>query len=247
MMRGRLRNLIGGAKRAARNARLSGRVDRAIRERRWKDPSVRQVVRRFHRIYFGAGRRTWTNTRWRGVNVFKCPLDLWVYQEILHEVRPDLIVEAGTKHGGSAYYLASICDLLDHGAIVTIDVEALPDRPTHPRITYLTGSSTDPGVVGQVDERIADGSKVMVILDSDHSREHVIAELDAWHSRVSVGSYLVVEDTNVNGHPVGERDRPGPWEAVAEWLPSHPDFRSDPAREKFFLTFNPRGYLKRVA
>jgi cephalosporin hydroxylase len=87
----------------------------------------------------------------------------------------------------------------------------------------------------------------MVILDSDHSREHVLAELETWHSRVSVGSYLVVEDTNINGHPVTEHLGPGPWEAVAEWLPAHPGFRSDAGREKFFLTFNPRGYLKRVA
>ena len=234
-------------RRAIRDVRLGVRVERAIREKRWKDPSVREVVRRFHRIYYSANRRTWRNTHWRGVPVFKCPLDLWVYQEILHEVRPDLIVEAGTKHGGSAYHLASICDLLGHGAVVTIDINPLPNRPAHPRITYVTGSSTDPSVVGQVDERIVDGSSVMVILDSDHSREHVLAELDIWHSRVSIGSYLIVEDTNINGHPVTENLGPGPWEAVTEWLPRHPGFRRDATREKFFLTFNPRGYMKRVA
>jgi cephalosporin hydroxylase len=198
-------------------------------------------------MYYGAQGRTWKNTYWRGVQVFKCPLDLWVYQEILHEIRPDLIVEAGTKHGGSAYYLASICDLLSHGSVVTIDIEELPDRPDHPRITYLTGSSTDPAVVAQVDERIGTGSRVLVVLDSDHSREHVLAELDVWHSRVSVGSYLVVEDTNINGHPVSAHAGPGPWEAVDEWLPGHPGFSRDSTREKFFLTFNPRGYLKRIA
>jgi cephalosporin hydroxylase len=231
----------------ARLTRRTGSVERAIREKRWKDPSVRQVVRQFHRIFYSATRRTWGNTYWRGVQVLKCPLDLWVYQEILHEVRPDVVVEAGTKHGGSAYYLASICDLLDHGEVVTIDINPLPDRPDHPRITYLSGSSTDPEILAKVDERIADGSRVIVVLDSDHSREHVLAELDAWHSRVSVGSYLIVEDTNINGHPVTQHMGPGPWEAVSEWLPGHPGFSRDASREKFFLTFNPRGYLKRVA
>ena len=228
-------------------ARVPGRFSRALRERRWQDPAVRGVVLRFHRLFYAAKRRTWRNTYWRGVPVSKCPLDLWVYQEIVHEIRPDLIVEAGTLHGGSAYYLASLCDLLDHGAVVTIDVEPLPDRPEHPRITYLTGSSIDPDVIARVDERIGDGSRVLVILDSDHAREHVLAELDAWHSRVSLGSYIIVEDTNISGHPVTEHEGPGPWEAVAEWLPAHPGFRRDGTREKYFLTFNPRGYLKRVA
>jgi cephalosporin hydroxylase len=231
-------------------ARLTGRrrhFDRALRQKRWRDPSLRRVVRQFHQIYYAAKGRTWKNTYWRGVPVLKCPLDLWVYQEILDEVRPDVIVETGTMHGGSAYYLASICDLLGHGVVVSIDIEPRRDRPEHPRITYLTGSSTDPDIVAQVDERIAEQAQVMVILDSDHSREHVLGELDVWHSKVSVGSYLIVEDTNINDHPVAEHRGPGPWEAVAEWLPGHSGFRRDATREKFFLTFNPRGYLKRVA
>jgi cephalosporin hydroxylase len=228
-------------------AQVAARLDRAISAKRWKDPIVRQVIRQFHRIYYGASRRTWGNTYWRGVPILKCPLDLWVYQEILVEVRPDVVVEAGTKHGGSAFYLASILDLLGHGRVLTIDVKPLPGRPEHPRITYLTGSSTDPDMVAAVDEQIGDGERVLVILDSDHSRDHVLAELEAWHSRVSVGSYLIVEDTNLNGHPVARRRGPGPWEAVAEWLPGQPGFRRDTTREKFFLTFNPRGYLKRVA
>jgi cephalosporin hydroxylase len=218
-----------------------------VQERRWNDPSIRWVVSQFHKTFYAAKRRTWRNTYWRGVPVFKCPLDLWVYQEILHEVRPDVIIETGTLYGGSAYYLASICDLLEQGQVITIDIEPLPDRPSHPRLTYLTGSSTDPDVVAKVDARIGEGTRVLVVLDSDHSREHVLSELDVWHSRVSTDSYLIVEDTNINGHPVTEHLGPGPWEAVNEWLAKHPDFRRDPNREKFFLTFNPRGYLQRVA
>lgn len=225
---------------------LHRRVTRALRDQNLDAPIVRQVVTQFHRIYYGSRGRTWNSTYWREVPVLKCPLDLWIYQEILHEVRPDVIVEAGTGRGGSAYYLASICDLLDHGTVFTIDVKPRPGRPDHPRVTYLTGSSADPAVAAQVDERIPAPATVMVILDSDHSREHVLAELELWHSRVSIGSYLIVEDTNIHGHPVYPSAGPGPWEALDEWLPAHPGFERDRSREKFFLTFNPGGYLRRV-
>ena len=121
-----------------------------------------------------------------------------------------------------------------------------PGRPEHPRITYLTGSSTDPAVVAQVDERIAPGDSVLVVLDSDHSRDHVLDELDTWSPRVSVDSYLIVEDTNINGHPIRSHGGPGPWEAVEQWLPANPGFRLDESREKFLLTFNPRGFIRRI-
>ena len=246
-LRRRARRILGRRTGKPFRSELARRVDRAVADKRWDAPVVEAVVAQFHRIYYAASQRTWKNTYWRGVRVLKSPLDLWVYQEILSELRPDVIVEAGTMHGGSAFYLASICDLLDHGKIVTIDIRRRPGRPDHPRITYLTGSSADPAVASQVDELIGDSQTVMVILDSNHSREHVLKELDLWRSRVSVGSYLVVEDTHVNGRPVLEKFGPGPWEAVAEWLPANRNFRRDRAREKFFFTFNRRGYLRRTA
>lgn len=208
--------------------------------------TVRQaVVDNFHRVYYHNSRQTWKQTRWRGVDVWKNPLDLWIYQEILHEVRPDVIVEAGTKFGGSAYFLANICDLLGTGRVVTIDITPQPDRPTHDRITYLTGSSTDPAVIEQVDQIVA-GGRIVVLLDSDHNAPHVLAELRAWHSRVPVGSYIIVEDTNIHGHPVFDRHGPGPMEAVDEFLAENDQFVVDEAQHKFMFTFNPRGYLKRV-
>ena len=87
----------------------------------------------------------------------------------------------------------------------------------------------------------------MVVLDSDHSKAHVRRELDRYREFVTVGSYLVVEDTNVNGHPVMPEHGPGPFEAVQEFLPEHPEFQIDHAREKFLLTYFPGGYLKRIA
>ena len=97
----------------------------------------------FHRLYYDS--ETWKQTTWLGQPVQKCPLDLWVYQEILVETRPDLIVETGTYLGGSARFLASVCDELGYGRIVTIDVLEHPGRPRHRRITYVNGSSTDEG------------------------------------------------------------------------------------------------------
>jgi cephalosporin hydroxylase len=210
-------------------------------------PTVRQaVVDQFHRLYYRRSAQTWKRTYWRGVSVWKNPLDLWLYQEILHEVQPDLIVEAGTKYGGSAFFLANLCDLMGRGRVLTIDITEQPGRPVHDRVTYLTGSSTDPEIIERVDQMAA-GGRLLVLLDSDHSARHVLAELRAWHSRVPVGSYLVVEDTNVHGHPVFPTHGPGPMEAVDAFLAENDDFVVDESKHKFFMTFNPRGFLKRVS
>jgi cephalosporin hydroxylase len=201
----------------------------------------------FHRVYYDAwtGRRGTISLSWFGYRTLKCPLDLWTYQEILVETRPDLVVECGTRHGGSAYFIASILDLLGHGHVLTIDIEAAKGRPVHPRITYLLGSSTDPGILKQV-RRQASGKRTMVILDSDHSQAHVSAELAAYRDLVSVGSYLIVEDTNVNGHPVHPEHGPGPMEALDGFLATTDDYVVDADRERFMMTLNPRGFLKRV-
>jgi cephalosporin hydroxylase len=204
----------------------------------------RPITNLFHRLYHGSPGRTWQNTRWLGWPVLKLPLDLWIYQELMTRARPDVIVETGTHKGGSAFYMATICDLLDKGRIITVDITEKPDRPEHPRITYLTGSSIAPEIV----ERIREEAKgtVMVILDSNHTRDHVLAELEAYSPLVEQGSYVIVEDTNVNGHPSHPKYGPGPWEAVEDFLKTHSEFRVDEECEKFYLTFNPRGYLQRI-
>jgi cephalosporin hydroxylase len=204
-----------------------------------------RVVREFHRLYYNSGSRTWSDTYWLGTPAQKCPLDLWIYQELLHELRPAVIVETGTAAGGSALFLASICDLLGHGSIVTVDVAPKPGRPTHERITYLTGSSTAPEIRKQVEELVGDSAPVLVILDSNHERDHVLEELRIYAPLVTPGSFVIVEDTNVNGHPVSSDHGPGPMEAVDEFLRSSDEFSVDRRREKFFLTFNPGGYLQR--
>jgi cephalosporin hydroxylase len=209
-----------------------------------QSPVERAVTNLFHRMYYRSWPRMRTSTKWLGTPLRKCPLDLWIYQELLTRVRPDVILETGTRYGGSAHYLASICDLLDSGRVMTVDISTEPNRPQHPRITYLEGSSTSPEILSRMTEE-ASGT-IMVILDSDHSRAHVLDELAAYGPLVTPGSYLIVEDTNINGHPANRGFGPGPMEAVEEFLGSHPGFRVDRDCEKFFMTFNPRGYLRRV-
>jgi cephalosporin hydroxylase len=205
----------------------------------------RAVTSLFHRMYYHTRDGTFRNT-WLDVRVMKSPFDLWIYQELILRLRPDLIVETGTKEGGSAFYYASICDLIDHGKIVTIDITPFAGAPEHPRVTYLHGSSTSDEILDRVREE-ADGGTVLAALDSNHEKEHVLGELDAYGQIVTPGSYMVVEDTHLNGHPVSPGFGPGPMEALEAWLPSHPEYRNDPECEKFFMTSNRNGWLQRVA
>jgi cephalosporin hydroxylase len=223
-------NYLGRGVRAAR-FRLNRRLDRA-------------AVSRAHDVLYESD--AWTKATWLGTQALKNPLDLWVYQEIIVETRPALVVETGTYRGGSALFLASVCDLLGTGEVVSIDIEpARDDYPVHPRITYLAGrSSTDPGVVAEVRERAA-GRPILVVLDSDHSQGHVEAELDAYAPLVSVGCYLIAEDSNIGR--IRKDLLPGPLEAVQAFLSRTDEFEIDREREKFLVTFNPSGYLRRVA
>jgi len=203
----------------------------------------RAAVSRAHDVLYLSD--AWTETTWLGAQALKNPLDLWVYQEIMVETRPELIVETGTYRGGSAFFLASICDLLGAGEVVSIDIEPLrDDYPAHPRVTYLGGrSSTDPEVVAEVRGRARE-KRTLVVLDSDHSQAHVEAELAAYADLVPVGCYLIVEDSNIG--QIRKDLLPGPLEAIGVFLAGTDAFEIDRSREKFLITFNPSGYLRRV-
>src|SRR4030095_2309584 len=191
----------------------------------------KNIVEEFHAKYYYS--KVWSDTYFLGKKVFKCPNDLWLYQEMLWETKPDLIIECGTFHGGSALYYAKLFDIMDiPGEIITIDVDKMPDMPVHKRITYLEGSSISAEIIEKVRELIKDKKKIMVILDSDHTKDHVLKELELYHGFVSKDSYLVVEDSNLNGHPVysGFGQGPGPMEAIEEFLPNHPEFAPDKSK-----------------
>lgn len=206
---------------------------------------MNRIIADFHRLYYDS--KVWLqNTTWMGVPILKLPFDLFLFQEIIYETKPDLIVECGTYNGGSALFFASMMDLINNGHVLTIDTISRPNMPKHPRITYFKGSSTSQEALDKVKSMIRPNSKVMVILDSDHTKAHVLNEIRLYKDFVSKGSYLVVEDTNINGHPVRTGWGPGPMEAVQEFMGNNREFIIDTSKHKFFVTFQPNGFLKKL-
>jgi cephalosporin hydroxylase len=211
--------------------------------------SHQNLISEFNKIYYNDENNTWKSTHWLGTPIQKFPTDLWIYQELIYKLRPDLIVETGTLYGGSALFLATILDAANHGRVISVDISDEPDpkkpRPRHHRLKYIKGSSTDEIVLLKLAEESAGLDTVMVILDSDHSKEHVLDELTCLKDIVTPGSYLIVEDTNINGHPVFPDFGPGPMEAVREFLENNDEFVVDRSMERLMLTANPRGYLRK--
>jgi cephalosporin hydroxylase len=236
-----VRERQGGALRPRNAPEITGRA-----LLKWP-PIQRIVADAYHRLYYYNPAQTWYDTRWLGHEIRKLPLDTWIYQEIIYELRPDLIIETGTRFGGSALYMAHICDLIGHGDVVTVDVAA-EAQPGHPRITYLAGSSTDPTIISAVKARARGAQTVMVVLDSLHLEDHVKAEIAAYKDLVTVGSYLIVEDGDAGGHPVHHVEVPdgGPAAAIRHLLDTDTRFAPDHRRERYFVTQNPHGYLRRM-
>lgn len=210
------------------------------------EKSENEIVEQFHKLYYSNGGRTWSgNTSWLGYEVLKCPLDLFIYQEIIHETKPDTIIETGTGNGGTTHFLASICDFIDRGMIISIDTENTNHKsylPSHKRIKYFTGSSISEDTIHQIEDLI--NGRVMTILDSNHHKNHVLQELNIYNKFVTTENYMIIEDTNL-GHP-NPIDFEGPMEAIEEFLKTNQDFIIDESKHKFYLTFNPNGYLKRI-
>ena len=202
------------------------------------------IIEEFHKLYYYDDK---TTTYWNNIQILKTPLDLWIFQEIINEIKPDLIIETGTCTGGSALFLANLFDLIGSGEVITIDIEHREKRPKHDRIHYILGSSLDDLTLKTIIEYPDfPNMRVMVILDSDHVKSHVLKELEVYSKLVTKGSYLIVEDTDVNGHPIYPEFGDGPLEAVEEFLKTHSEFEIDKSREKFMMTSNPSGYLKRL-
>ncbi|MCB0977613.1 MAG: class I SAM-dependent methyltransferase [Acidimicrobiales bacterium] len=188
--------------------------------------------------------RAWRKGRWLGNTVANAPTDLFAYQEIVTEVRPAWIVETGGRDGGRALFLASVCDLIDHGQVLSVG--AAEDHPTHPRVTWVDGSVTRPEVAEQVRSIVGDDPRAFVILGTRGKRNRMEAEFEALAPLVAVGSYVVIEHTVLNGRPVDASFGPGPFEAMRRILLRHGEFAVDTARENQSLTFNPHGFLRRT-
>lgn len=188
-----------------------------------------------------------SSTKWMGQTIRQNVLDLWVIQETIAEVRPELLIETGTNYGGSALFYAHLFDLIGRGRVITVDVTKLHDI-THPRVDFLIGFSTSDEIMAHVRgaARAATGP-VMVILDSDHSKQNVSKELCLYAPLVTPGSYVLVQDGMMDTMPVMRNgDQPGPLPAIREFVRDHPEFEVDREKcEKFLITHHPEGWLKR--
>lgn len=211
------------------------------------------VINQFHALWYSSA--AIGQVRWQGHQVLKNPLDLWIYQEIIFSHRPDVLIETGTHRGGSALYFSMIAQLSELPMeVVTIDINPKIDFDASAnRIFPIVGISTTSSTFAKVESHLrmrqrefGRDLRIMVVLDSDHSRENVLEELRLYAPLVTPGLYLVIEDTNVNGHPVFAQHGSGPYEAVTEFLREHPEFCADRECEKYLLTFNPNGWLKRL-
>lgn len=197
---------------------------------------------------------------WMGRPIIQLPQDMMAMQEIIWQVKPDLIIECGIAHGGSIIYYASLLELQGHGEVLGIDLdirahnrEAIETHPMSKRITMIEGSSIDHEVAEQV-RAIATGKKVIVVLDSNHTHDHVLQELRLYAPLVSIDSYCVVMDTVVEDMPPAFfPDRPwgpgdNPKTAVWAYLKENSDFEIDAAmHNKLLITVAPDGYLRRIS
>ena len=200
------------------------------------------------------------NFSWMGRPIIQFPQDMMAMQEIVWAVRPDLIIETGIAHGGSILYYASLLELLGHGEVVGIDIDirehnlrAIQEHPMSKRVRMIQGSSIEPEIIGKVQD-LARNRRALVVLDSNHSHHHVLAELRAYAPLVCHDGYCIVMDTLVEDMPARffTGDRPwgvgdNPKTAVAEYLRQDDRFVVDSDLEaKLLITVAPGGYLRRV-
>jgi cephalosporin hydroxylase len=189
----------------------------------------------------------WKRVSYRGVRTLKNPLDMWNYQEIIAEHGIEWVLETGTRHGGSALFFADLLAARGaSGLVISVDVDHTSLQiSAHPRIRLLKGDSASAEIQKHVLSLLpAQRAPMFVILDSDHTKAHVLRELAAYVALMQRGDYLVVEDSCVNGHPVRPDFGPGPMEAIEEFLGLNRNLLvHDSTREgKFGCTFAPRGY-----
>ena len=202
------------------------------------------------------------NFTWLGRPIIQYPQDMIAMQEIIWDIKPDLIIETGIAHGGSLIFYASILELIGKGEVLGIDIDIrdhnrkeIESHPMFKRIKMIQGSSIDPGIVAEAKKHTEGKKTILVTLDSNHTHEHVLAELNMYSPFVSLNSYMVVYDTIVEKLP--EDHLPGlirpwgigdnPWTALNSFIGENPQFEIDHTiNNKLLISVAPDGYLKRI-
>ncbi|MFA4971569.1 MAG: CmcI family methyltransferase [bacterium] len=182
---------------------------------------------------------------YNGVVALKNPFDLWTYREIMYELRPNAVVELGVSRGGATLWLADTCQSIGKGFVVGVDKSFAmlhETVPRHPRIKLVQGDVI--ARFGDVKKLCSGAETVLVIEDTAHTYEHTLSVMRTYGDVVTCGSYLIVEDT-ICHHGLNVGHSPGPYEAVAAFLAENKKFASDRDRERFCVTWNPTGFLKR--
>ncbi len=190
-------------------------------------------------------KRIMSSTFYCGVKTLKNPMDFWVYQEIIFEQKPDVVVEIGNRFGGSSLALAHFLDILGRGRIIGVDIDhsQVPALVRdHPRIRFITADAVEG--FSRVRELVSDHEKVLVIEDSAHTFDNTLGVLRNYSRLISPGGYIIVEDS-ICHHGLDVGPSPGPFEAVEAFLSATDDFESDRDRESFVVTWNPKGFLRR--
>ncbi|HEY2846597.1 MAG TPA: CmcI family methyltransferase [Pyrinomonadaceae bacterium] len=185
--------------------------------------------------------------RWLDHDILKSPFDCWIYQELIYKIKPDFIVELGIMFGGATHFYASICDLVGHGQVVGVDISLAKVKSVdNARITLVEGSSSSQETFEKV-KGLVNGGTALVIADSDHEKNHCLAELRLFSKLVTVGSYYVVEDSlndPMHWHPVPNE---GPQAAALAFMDETDDFVIDTRyAEKYIFSLSPLGFLLRV-
>ncbi|WP_053424585.1 CmcI family methyltransferase [Rheinheimera sp. KL1] len=186
-------------------------------------------------------------TSWMGVKTLKNPMDFWVYQELIYESRPDYIVEIGNRFGGSTLALAHLCDLLGHGQVIGVDIshkDMHEKAKQHPRVTLIEGDAC--AKFAKVRSLIPINANVLVIEDSSHTFENTLNVVRLYSSLIPEHGYLIVEDS-ICHHGLDVGPSPGPYEAIEAFVTENTDFVIDRDKESFVITWNPKGFLKRLS
>lgn len=224
--------------------------------------------------YFTKNTDVLLGSNFLGLFILQNPADMWIMQEMITEIRPDFIIETGTCSGGSALYFASMLKQVNNkGKVITIDIQSKTridsfnilkkeneqlyntvKEISDNYIEFITSNSVDPALIERLKEQTKN-KKVLVTLDSCHSYEHVLKELNLYSQLVSLGSYLIVQDTLLDDNEKwlerhatcpGYTIKAGPMKATKDFLKENHDFKVDKSKERFLFTFYPSGYLKKI-